>query len=111
MTATRRPGGPSRRSSRPSKERLAGNEPDNLASQLPENLANPLRGEGGRQDFSVGEFYERVAQKEGVGEDQATRHAWAVALILQGAATTSEMNHVREQLKDEYAELFVCEGE
>ena len=93
------------------KERLAGNEPDNLASQLPEDLADPLRGEGGRQDFSVGEFYERVAQREGVGADQATRHARAVALVLQEAVTTGEVDHVRDQLKDEYAELFGRKGE
>jgi uncharacterized protein (DUF2267 family) len=30
------------------KERLAGNEPDHLAAQLPEDLAAPLQGEGGR---------------------------------------------------------------
>ncbi len=93
------------------KERLAGNEPDNLASQLPEDLADPLRGEGGRQDFPVGEFYERVAQREGVGVDQATRHARAVALVLQEAVTTGEVDHVRDQLKDEYAELFGRKGE
>jgi len=85
--------------------------PDNLASQLPEDLADPLRGEGGRQDFSVGESYERVAQREGVGADQATQHARAVALVLQEAVTTGEVDHVRDQLKDEYAELFGRKGE
>ena len=38
------------------RQRLAGNEPDNLASQLPEDLATPLRGEGGRESFALAEF-------------------------------------------------------
>jgi len=93
------------------KQRLAGNEPDNLAAQLPEDLADPLRGEGGRESFALAEFYRRVAEKEDVDESQAIRHARAVALVLQGAVTTGEMDDVRHQLKDEYAELFGRQGE
>ncbi|CAA9445339.1 MAG: hypothetical protein AVDCRST_MAG80-1718 [uncultured Rubrobacteraceae bacterium] len=93
------------------KQRLAGNEPDNLAVQLPEDLANPLRGEGGREGFALAEFYRRVAEKEGIEEPQAMRHARAVALVLQEAVTTGEMDDVCHQLKDEYAELFGRQGE
>jgi uncharacterized protein (DUF2267 family) len=35
------------------KQRLSGNKPDNLAAQFPEDLANPLRGQGGREDFAL----------------------------------------------------------
>ena len=93
------------------KERLAGNEPDNLAAQLPGDLADPLRGEGGRVDFALAEFYRRVGEKEGVDEPQAIRHARAVALVLQEAVTTGEMDAVRGQLKPEYEELFGRPGE
>ncbi len=93
------------------KERLAGNEPDNLAAQLPEDLADPLRGEGGRRDYSLTEFYRQVAEKEGVGEPEAIHHARTVALVLQEAVTTGEMDDIRDQLKDEYAELFGRKGE
>ena len=93
------------------KQRLAGYEPDNLAAQLPEDLADPLRGEGGREGFALAEFYLRVAEKEDVDESQAIRHARAVALVLQEAVTTGEMDDVRHQLKDEYAELFGRQGE
>ena len=93
------------------KERLAGNEPDNLAAQLPGDLANPLRGEGGREDFALAEFYRRVGEKEGVDEPRAIRHARAVALVLQEAVTTGEMDDVRGQLKPEYEELFGRPGE
>jgi uncharacterized protein (DUF2267 family) len=87
------------------KQRLAGYEPDNLAAQLPEDLADPLRGEGGREGFALTEFYRRVAEKEDVDESRA------VALVLQEAVTTGEMDDVRHQLKDEYAELFGRQGE
>jgi uncharacterized protein (DUF2267 family) len=93
------------------KQRLAGYEPDNLAAQLPEDLADPLRGEGGREGFTLAEFYRRVAETEGVDEPQAIRHARAVALVLQESVTTGEMDDVRHQLKDEYAELFGRQGE
>ncbi len=88
------------------KQRLAGNEPDNLAAQLPEDLAEPLAGEGGREDFALAEFYRRVADQEGVEESQAIRDARAVVLVLQEAVTTGERDHIRDQLKGEYAELF-----
>ena len=88
------------------RERLAGNEPNNLADQLPPEIADPLRGEGGRDSFSLAEFYRRVADKEGVEEPEAIRHARAVATVTEEAVTTGEMGHVRDQLNPEYAELF-----
>lgn len=88
------------------RERLAGNEPSNLADQLPDEMAQHLRGEGGQDNFSLEEFYGRVAEKEGVGTDEATRHARAVATVLQTGVTTGEMDDVRNQLKAEYNELF-----
>jgi uncharacterized protein (DUF2267 family) len=39
------------------KERLAGNEPSNLAAQLPPEIAPYVEGDGGRDAFSVQEFY------------------------------------------------------
>lgn len=88
------------------RERLAGNEPNNLADQLPEEVAEPLRGTGGQDNFSLGEFYDRVAEKEGVAREEAVRHAQAVGAVLQRAATAGELDDVRWQLKDEYAELL-----
>ena len=93
------------------KERLAGNEPNNLAAQIPGDLAEPLQGEGGREDFALAEFYRRVAEKESVDESRAIRQSRAVALVLQEAITTGEMDDVRGQLKPEYAELFGRPGE
>ncbi len=88
------------------KERLAGNEPSNLAAQLPEELQSSLEGTGGQEAFSVDEFYARVAQKEGGDHDEAVRHARAVATVLQTAVTGGEIDNVRSQLGNEYEELF-----
>jgi uncharacterized protein (DUF2267 family) len=88
------------------RERLAGNEPSNLAAQLPPEIALYVEGDGGRESFSVQEFYERVAEREGVGHDEAIRHARAVATVLQAAVTGGEIDNVRSQLGNEYEELF-----
>ena len=91
--------------------RPTGNEPDNFAAQLLGNFADPLRGEGGREEFALAEFYRRVGEKEGVDEPRAIRHSRAVAPVLQEAVTTGEMDDVRGQLKPEYEELFGRPGE
>jgi uncharacterized protein (DUF2267 family) len=88
------------------RERLAGNEPRNLGSQVPAPLREPLMGEGGRDDFSLAEFYNRVAEREGVGEEEAGVHARAAATTPEAAVTPGEMDDVRHQLKPEYTELF-----
>ena len=88
------------------KERLAGSEPSNLAAQLPPEIARYVDGEGGRESFSVDEFYERVAQREGVSQDEAVKHARAVATVVQTAVTGGEVDDVRSQLGNDYEELF-----
>ena len=88
------------------RERLAGEEPSNLAAQLPPEIAPYVEGSGGREAFSVEQFYERVARKEGVGRDEAVRHARAVATVLQTAVTGGELDDVRSQLGAKYKELF-----
>ena len=88
------------------RERLAGEEPSDLAAQLPPEIAPYVGGDGGREFFPVEQFYERVAQKEGVGNDEAARHARAVATVVQTAVTGGELEDVRSQLGDAYRELF-----
>lgn len=88
------------------RERLAGNEPADLAAQLPPEVAEPLSGSGDRDDFTLEEFYRRVAQKEGASEDEARRHARAVVAVTQEAVTEGELDDIREQLRPEYEELF-----
>jgi len=93
------------------KERLAGNEPSNLAAQLPSEIAPYVEGDGGREAFSVREFYERVAQKEGAtSSEEAVKHARAVATVLQTAVTGGELEDVRSQLSNDYEDLFGQSG-
>ena len=92
------------------KERLAGNEPSNLAAQLPPEVAVFVEGDGGREAFSVLEFYERVAEKEDTNSEEAVKHARAVATVLQTAVTGGELEDVRSQLGNDYEELFGQSG-
>jgi uncharacterized protein (DUF2267 family) len=87
------------------KERLAGEEPSNLAAQLPPGIAPYVEGDGGRETFPVEEFYERVA-----GKEEAVRYARAVATVVQTAVTGGELDDVRSQLGDAYKELFGQSG-
>ena len=52
------------------RERLAGEEPSDLAAQLPPEIAPYVEGDGGRESFSVEEFYEQVARKEGSSNEK-----------------------------------------
>ena len=88
------------------RERLAGEEPSDLAAQLPPEIAPYVEGDGGRESFSVEEFYERVARKEGSSNDEAIRHARAIATVLQTAVTGGELEDIRSQLGNGYEELL-----
>jgi uncharacterized protein (DUF2267 family) len=57
------------------RERIAGNEPSNLAAQLPPEVASYAEDSGSGESFSVEEFYDRFAQREGVDRDAAVRAA------------------------------------
>src|SRR5919199_2007163 len=88
------------------RERLAGNEPSNLVAQLPPEMASYVEGSGGQDSFGVDEFYGRVAQREGVSQDEAAKHARAVVTALQPAVTGGELDGVRSQLGNAYKDLF-----
>lgn len=90
------------------KERIVGNEGKDLASQLPKELGQYLRGREGEdgQHFSFEEFIKRVSEKEGVDQTTATNHARAIFSVLQDAVTPGEFADVRANFSDDYAELF-----
>jgi uncharacterized protein (DUF2267 family) len=92
------------------RERLAGNEPADLAAQLPPEIAPFVEGAGGREAFSVQEFYARVAHKEGTESGEAVKDARAVATVLQTAVTGGALEDVRSQLGNDYEELFGQRG-
>lgn len=90
------------------KERLVGDEAKDLASQLPKEMQEYLRGREGQdgQHFTLKEFYERVSQKEGTDTTVAATHARAVFTVLNSAVTPGEMADVRANFTDDYEELF-----
>lgn len=90
-------------------ERLEGDDPRRLAEQLPPGIGDHLREEqaGSGEPFSMEEFFERVAKKEGRSVDvpRATYHARVVVEAI-GATTQGEIEDVQEQLPSEYDPLF-----
>jgi uncharacterized protein (DUF2267 family) len=87
-------------------ERLTGNEPANLADQLPEQVGKFLKKEGGPEAFSMKEFYNRVSKKEEIDLSEAKYHARAVMDVVREAVTSGELDNIRNQLPDEYRPLF-----
>jgi uncharacterized protein (DUF2267 family) len=90
------------------KERIVGDEASNLAAQMPQELAEYLRGREGEngQFFSMQDFISRVSEKEGVEPTAAAIHVRAVFSVLQSAVTPGEFDDVRVNLSEDYAELF-----
>ena len=89
-------------------ERLAGGEAKDFASQLPPVLAEyALSGcAGAGERFSVGEFFQRVSNREGVDVPRAAHHARAVIEVVQEAISKGEIDDICAQLPSEYNQLF-----
>lgn len=93
-------------------EHLSGGEPQNLAAQLPPELADYTRYEGEEQGqvFSIDEFFERVGEREGADVGSAAHHSRAVISVLQEAVTGGEIGDIRSQLPSEFEPLFEPTG-
>ncbi len=88
-------------------ERLAGGEPANLGAQLPEEFKYILASQGAVADtFSSDDFLKRVSEREGVDLPVAVHHARAVLSVLSEAVDEGALNHVRQQLPEDYGRLF-----
>jgi len=90
-------------------ERIAPGDVDDLMSRLPLALHAPLkrgksRQRGGPRPMRAEEFLERVAEREGVDEEQAWEHARAVFAVLRDAVG-DEFFDVAVQLPADYAAL------
>ncbi|MFO7898726.1 MAG: DUF2267 domain-containing protein [Planctomycetota bacterium] len=88
-------------------ERLAGGEAADLAAQLPDEVGRFLEsgGKDERTSFDLGQFFARVARREGCDESDAAHHARAVMSVVRDAVTPGEIADLRAQLPDEYAPL------
>lgn len=89
-------------------ERLYGNEPTDLASQLPGEIGRHLQPDnaGAGERFGVEEFVRRVAERENAAGNDSRRHARVVLEVLGEAVSKGEMKDVRQQLPGEYDALL-----
>ncbi|WP_020500354.1 DUF2267 domain-containing protein [Sciscionella marina] len=85
-------------------QRLAGNEPADLAAQLPPSVAEALPESGGRGTFGLEEFCRRVGDAEGRGctQDAAREHARAVVAALKAGVSRGEFDDLIAQLPADY---------
>lgn len=88
-------------------ERISGGEASDIAEQLPEELAGPLkRASGNAEGFGLDAFFGRVADKEGTDVNTATEHASAVMAVLGQAITDGELQDVSAQLPRDFRPLL-----
>ena len=89
-------------------EYLTGGEGHDLASQLPQGLAELIRQQPPERAtiFSLNDFLQRVGEEEEVGLGEAEAHARAVMGVLEEAVTQGEMDDVRRQFPSEFDPLF-----
>ncbi len=90
-------------------EYLGGGEGLDLASQLPQGIAEHLRRQppGRSEIFSLNDFLQRVGEIEGAGTEEALDHTRVVMSVLQEAVSEGEMEDVRRQFPSEFDTLFL----
>ena len=90
------------------KERIVGDEASQLAAQLPEDLAQYLRGREGQMGdhFKIEEFYQRICDRGNVEPEIAANYAIAVFAVLKSAVSLGEFSDVKINLSEDYSELF-----
>lgn len=94
-------------------DRLQEGQAANLAAQLSDELGRFLEEHAGTtESFGFEEFIERVADRdENIGGDTddlsaAAFHARAVVDVLDEAVSEGQLDDLRDQLPDEYGQLF-----
>ena len=93
-------------------EYLSGGEGLDLASQLPQGLAEILRQQPPDRSkiFSLNDFVQMVGEEEEVDDGAALAHTRAVFGVLQEAVSGGEMEDVRRQFPSEFDTLFEPRG-
>lgn len=91
-------------------ECLSGGEAEDIAAELPSELAEPLvRAGGDPESLSLEEFFGRVAEKQGSGEELARKHATSVFSVLGRAVDDGELSDMRSQLPKDFQPLLESE--
>ena len=90
-------------------QRLAGGEPYDLASQLPEELKETVAfttGAGAGVHWNAEDFVARVADREGASPEEAREHVRAVFAALSDAVSPGEFEDIVSQLDRSYQALL-----
>jgi uncharacterized protein (DUF2267 family) len=88
-------------------ERISGGQARQLAEDLPLHLRRWLLADGeDAEDFDVGEFIRRVAEREGVDPETAEHHAGDVLIGLARLVRGEEITRLAAQLPSEYKRIL-----
>ncbi|MHC0062849.1 DUF2267 domain-containing protein [Nostoc sp. UIC 10890] len=90
------------------KERIAGDEAQELAANLPQQLGDYLRGREGDsgKTFNLQEFITRASRKENIEPTTAAIHVRAVFAVLQNAISPEKFAAFHAYFSHDYEELF-----
>lgn len=86
--------------------RILDDERNDLAAQLPQEIAYYLREVPNFERFSLPEFYERISAMEDVDIPAAKYHAQAVIAVLVSAVSSGEIADVLAELPVEFRVMF-----
>lgn len=90
------------------KERIANDEAQELAANLPQQLGDYLRGKEGDSggSFNLQEFIARASQKEDIEPTTVAIHVRAVFTVLQNAISPELVDALHSHFSHDYEELF-----
>jgi uncharacterized protein (DUF2267 family) len=89
-------------------ERVPGEEIQDLAGELPQELGDCLQGREAEtsQSFNLQEFIMRVSQKESIEPTTTAIHVRAVFAVLQNAVNPEKFAKFHSYFSHDYEELF-----
>lgn len=87
-------------------ERLSPDLSENMANQLPHELKDVTRSFQNREELSLDQFYDRIANRADVSREKIPSFARAVILVLKDALNKGDVDKISESLPDDYLTLF-----
>lgn len=87
-------------------ERLPADEAEDIASELPKELAGHFEDSGKAETFGVDEFFQRINGREEAEGAAAKLHAQVVTNVLATAISEGELDQVFDDLPPEYRDLL-----
>lgn len=87
-------------------ERLSGGEAEDIAEELPPELAGFMHDGSKAEPFDADEFVRRIAEREGVSTDRAVAHARAVFAALGRVLSPDELHDMASELPRDFGDLL-----